>query len=73
MEYIIGLLIGFLIGCLWTRIYYSQLTARTDWMRSWDWFSGRWWNWLHKWMCEYCPKKRYCLRYEEKKLYERNR
>jgi hypothetical protein len=57
--------IAFLIGCLYTRIYYARISLKTDWWNSTDWFKGKWWAWLHKYNCELCPKRWYCQRYKD--------
>ena len=59
----IELIIGFLLGCLWTRTYYARINTRTDWMRSWDWSDNKFYHKLHRINCELCPKRWYCKRY----------
>lgn len=63
----IELIIAFLVGCLWTRIYYARISARTDWMRSYDWSKNRFYHKLHRINCEFCPKRWYCERYKEQR------
>lgn len=62
-----SLIIAFLLGCLWTRIYYARISVRTDWMRSYDWCNNKFYRKLHLLNCEFCPKRHYCKRYEEQK------
>ena len=64
------LIIAFLIGCLYTRIYYARINKQTDWMKSFDWFHGSWYRKVHLWNCELCPKRWYCERYKKEKKYE---
>ena len=59
------LVIAFLIGCLYTRIYYARINAKTDWMGSWDWFNHPIWHKIHMITCELCPKRWYCERYND--------
>jgi hypothetical protein len=66
------ILIGFIIGCIYTRTYYARINTRTDWMRSLDWFKGEWYKKLHMWNCEFCPKRWYCDRYNEQKILKEN-
>jgi hypothetical protein len=63
----INLIIAFVLGCLWTRIYYARISKQTDWWGSWNWLPYKWYKKLHMWNCELCPKRWYCKRYEEDK------
>ena len=67
------LILGFLVGCIWTRTYYARINIRTDWMRSWDWSDNKFYRWLHQVNCELCPKHWYCPRYEIEALTAKNK
>lgn len=58
-----NLIIGFIVGCLWTRLYYALWGLENgDWMKSWLWFDNKYWTAIHKVFCWSCPKKHTCIR-----------
>lgn len=61
----IGLIIAFIVGVLVTRIFLARVnTKRVDWMRSSEWSSNKYYQRLHDYICELCPKRHYCERYK---------
>jgi hypothetical protein len=59
----IDLVLAFLLGGLVNRLYYALSGERTDWMRSSDWSSNKYYQRAHRVVCYVCPKRHYCMRY----------
>jgi hypothetical protein len=63
----IDIILAFILGNLATRLFYARInTKRVDWWKSSEWSDNKFYQRVHGWLCEVCPKRHYCDKYRGK-------
>ena len=62
---IIELFIAFCVGVLVQRVYAARVKGFFELGKSWTWAKGKWFKKLHRFYCEFCPRRLYCERYKK--------
>jgi hypothetical protein len=57
---------GIIIGVLAQRIYSARSKGITTLGKSWGFSNKKFYKKLHRFYCELCPRRHYCLVYKEK-------
>jgi hypothetical protein len=62
IEYLV---IGFIIGVIFQRIYSARHGGFTELGKSWELSNNKLYRKLHRFYCECCPRRHYCSKYSD--------